>query len=404
MDTSPIIPHFPIHYATIHPTKYVYPQQQYYLTCNSLSPIFTNQNNSKSLNIALFAHESRLSPLFDFYRKHFFHASIHIFITSDTNTNDGLTNKNIYSSQLSYDNKKQLLDQSNIIYDIIVYDITDSEMCLDLEYVTNEINLLQNYLHAATGVLFVENINLATIPLTEYSIYFEPFMQLFSNIFAVSLYFQNITALSRHLLIFQKNVPSFCDEITIITPSIRPENLRRIASSVNFEYFSRWIIVYDSTKIKQNPNQFADCPYIEEYLYSLAGNGRSGNDQRNFALSIIPANYRGYIYFLDDDNIIHPNFYQIVRNIVHSSPNQKNQIYTFDQERYNNSITLRGNRCEINKIDSAMALIPAALCRNIRWKRQLYNADGHFIQEVYNRHSEGHVYIETHGCYYNSNQ
>ena len=46
--------------------------------------------------------------------------------------------------------------------------------------------------------------------------------------------------------------------------------------------------------------------YILEYIYKCSG--ISGNGQRNYALSKI-TNEDTLLYYLDDDNIIHPKLY-----------------------------------------------------------------------------------------------
>jgi len=60
------------------------------------------------------------------------------------------------------------------------------------------------------------------------------------------------------------------NKLTLITPSIRPQNLLKIRNSINFEYVHEWIIVYDGSKIKEHPNVFKDenNPKIKEYLHT----------------------------------------------------------------------------------------------------------------------------------------
>ena len=48
--------------------------------------------------------------------------------------------------------------------------------------------------------------------------------------------------------------------ITIITPSYRIDNLDKLYKSIRFDLIDSWIIVYDGTKIKTNPNLFTDDP------------------------------------------------------------------------------------------------------------------------------------------------
>ena len=111
-------------------------------------------------------------------------------------------------------------------------------------------------------------------------------------------------------------------KITIITPSYRIDNLYKIKESINFEYVHEWIIVYDGSKIITNPYIFKEDNKIKEYIYKCTG--ISGNGQRNYALSKI-TNENTLLYYLDDDNIIHPNLYNLLNNI------DNNTIYSFNQ-------------------------------------------------------------------------
>ena len=45
---------------------------------------------------------------------------------------------------------------------------------------------------------------------------------------------------------------------TIITPSYRIDNFKKINQSINFEYVDEWIIVYDGNKIESNPCIFEE--------------------------------------------------------------------------------------------------------------------------------------------------
>ena len=114
-------------------------------------------------------------------------------------------------------------------------------------------------------------------------------------------------------------------KITIITPSIRPGNLLKIRESIDFDYVDEWIIVYDGKKITENPNLFIKegNPKIREYVHTSPG--ISGNPQRNFALDHIH-NKNTYLYFLNDDNLIHKDLYKLLDII------DNGKIYTFDQK------------------------------------------------------------------------
>jgi len=171
-------------------------------------------------------------------------------------------------------------------------------------------------------------------------------------------------------------------KLTIITPCSRPENLNLLKKSIDFDKVIEWIIVYDSTsfdKIMDNPKITECCCFDEKSKY--------GNAQRNFALNNLKYQ-ESYIYFLDDDNLMHPDLFKI--NFL------PNQIYSFNQEN-----GLSGRLLRPGFIDSAMVLIYFPLIKNIRWKLDKYEADGIFIQEIFQRNKHTHLFINSELCYYN---
>lgn len=187
--------------------------------------------------------------------------------------------------------------------------------------------------------------------------------------------------------------------VVLITPSIRPNNLLKIRDSIKFEYINKWIIVYDGSKIAENPKLFANDYFsdkIEEHVYK--GDGGSGNPQRNYALDLIK-DMDTYLYYLDDDNIIHPELYALLSTL------EDNRMYTFDQQRPDNifpyKTLLKGDNVALYNIDTAMMLIDYNLCRNIRWDAHKYNADGLYITECYEKNKNNWVYIDKTMAFYN---
>ena len=181
------------------------------------------------------------------------------------------------------------------------------------------------------------------------------------------------------------------NKMTIITPSYRINNLHEIKKSLNFEYIDEWIIVYDGNKIESNPNIFNGNEKIKEYVYK--GEGISGNPQRNYALSKI-TNENTLLYYLNDDNIIHADLYSLLDRINETGNND--QMYTFNQYK-----RIRGNNINVGHIDTAMVIIPYKRCKEIRWREEIYAADGYYIKECYEKNKEKIEYIDRDLCYYN---
>jgi hypothetical protein len=185
-------------------------------------------------------------------------------------------------------------------------------------------------------------------------------------------------------------------KLTIITPSCRPANLIKIKDTINFDYVDEWIIVYDESKVKENPRLFSENAKIKEYLHTSPG--ISGNPQRNYGLDMIQ-NKNTYLYFLDDDNIIHHDLYSLLSTM------EDDKLYTFDQDRpvdvFPYKRLLTGDNIKLGNIDTAMFLIDYNLCKNIRWVLDKYYADGLYIVECYTKNKNKWVYVNKTMAYYN---
>ena len=175
-------------------------------------------------------------------------------------------------------------------------------------------------------------------------------------------------------------------KITLITPCSRPENIPVILESINFEYIHEWIIVYDGMKV--NGLLHLENPKIKEYIFTDPESIK-GTSQRNFAMNLVND---GYIYFLDDDNIVHPKLYILLHFI------KDGHFYTYNQQRQRK--ILLGNKLKEYKIDTAMLLIDISLTKNILWENNLTH-DGEYISKIYKIHPEKWIWINSILSYYN---
>jgi hypothetical protein len=184
------------------------------------------------------------------------------------------------------------------------------------------------------------------------------------------------------------------NKITIITPSCNIKNLPILYNSINFNKINKWIIVYDTTK-DSYIHSFSDHKQIIEVDCQSSINGIVGNTQRNYGLSLVDDD--NYIYFLDDDNIIHPDFWKIIDDL------EEDAIHTFNQyrDRDNYENILLGNRIQVYCIDTAMFIIHKNMIGDIRWQENLYEADGKFISDINSSGKYKHKYFSNYFCYYN---
>ncbi len=178
--------------------------------------------------------------------------------------------------------------------------------------------------------------------------------------------------------------------ITIITPCCRPKNLQALYDSIQFEYVTKWYIVYDTSRGRSYTHTFKDHPKIQELE---CDRGISGNPQRNTALDLVKS---GFVYFLDDDNIVHPDFWDIIPTLEYGKLYTWNQILDEDENK-----TRKGYVVELNSIDTAQYIIPFEMINSKRWIEEEYEADGIFISQIYKENPDNHKFIPFSLCYYN---
>ena len=163
--------------------------------------------------------------------------------------------------------------------------------------------------------------------------------------------------------------------LNIITPCSRPKNLKLISESINIPKENyRWIVVFDGLEIPEIPN---NCE-----AYSIKDNNSIyGNAQRNYALDLITD---GYVYFNDDDTIIHPELWDKIKD-------KENDFISFKQSNKDGSLRLEGNEIIPNFIDSHNFVV-SVKCINTRWVLDRYDADAFFAMECYKNAKES-LYI-----------
>ena len=329
------------------------------------------------------------------WKEYFTNAEIYGFEYNNDLINNfkrNFNNDRITLSNINVTNKDSIVksfSELNVLYDIIIEDTTHQ--------FEDQIRVIENvykYLKPG-GILIIEDI-FKSYNENDYIVMLRHILKYFQDYYFIELdhFNKNSTGWDNDklfILIKGDDEPIFKNrnKLTIITPSYRVNNLLEIKKSINFEYIDEWIIVYDGNKITDNPNLFENQENnkIKEYVYQ--GEGVSGNPQRNYALTKI-TNSNTLIYYLDDDNIVHPNMYKLL-NII-----DNNKIYTFNQ--YNR---LKGKNICVGYIDTAMVIIPYNLCKNEKWILDKYEADGYYIQECYDNNKKIHIFIDNDLCYYN---
>jgi hypothetical protein len=128
-----------------------------------------------------------------------------------------------------------------------------------------------------------------------------------------------------------------------------------------------------------------------------------GNSLRNLIiLNYMPFPRDYFVFFLDDDNIVHPSLWNILPILSRHQP----RVYTFDQwraGRFNAVEILKGAECKIGHMDTSSHTIHASILEDPdvnKWDVYASIADGLFAEKVCGKY--GHTYIPLTLSYYNA--
>ncbi|KAF6252406.1 hypothetical protein COO60DRAFT_528102 [Scenedesmus sp. NREL 46B-D3] len=185
-------------------------------------------------------------------------------------------------------------------------------------------------------------------------------------------------------------------KLTLVTPWGRQDNdlLPILLGSIRWECISLWVICYDLDRLRLVGPQFKNNSQVLE-LFNYAPTSAYGNLQRQEALNKVTD---GMVYFLDEDNAMHPKFWQ-----WYAANATLGHVYTFDQLRGPEPSLLRGRNPVPNCIDTAQILFDKALVGNASFGGHPGSdtGDGRFIQTVVAQNRDKHIYVPDVLCYHN---
>ena len=153
-------------------------------------------------------------------------------------------------------------------------------------------------------------------------------------------------------------------KLSIITPCTRPLNLPAIYASIlqMNEVNVEWIIVYDLDDIDERILTYEDKVPIT--LLKERGGFAYASNQRNAGLDVCSGDY---IYFLDDDNLVHPMLFDRIR-----SYGEEDKILIFNQfnikwERRTKFFNVKN--IKPFDIDTAQIIVPKKY-KHVRWSNK----------------------------------
>lgn len=166
--------------------------------------------------------------------------------------------------------------------------------------------------------------------------------------------------------------------VTIITPCQQRcvPNFASVASSLKFRFIWKWIVVVGGFQATPSMKAVqANYPLQIDFVFSEHDN-TSGNVLRNVGLQHAlkePRYDLDYIYYLDDDNRVHPMFWTVIYE-TYLARQITPPIFLFDACRNGKRFTAR---CKRGYVDTAQFLVAKSASSN--WTKE-YDADGRYIE------------------------
>jgi hypothetical protein len=194
-------------------------------------------------------------------------------------------------------------------------------------------------------------------------------------------------------------------QLTIVTPVSRPQNIPAVLASVLAApkpsiLWLRWLLVLDGRKVPAWPvalaEELARYDFVRCEINSSPGIG--GNSQRNWAIELMES---GFLYFLDDDNLLHERLLEALVEERRRWPNCGG--FMFHQRSRKNRRNLRALRANVRPgaIDTGQFVVHRDVIGNVRWEPFHPCADGTFIRAVYQANSDRFRFVDEVLCYYN---
>ncbi len=196
------------------------------------------------------------------------------------------------------------------------------------------------------------------------------------------------------------------EKINFITRCSREGNLIDIYKSIfnTTKFEVSWFIIFDLEKISNldlHVLSEIDKPFVK-ISYDRSEKGDHGHQMINNILNKISD---GWVYVIDDDNIIHEDFYDEI--YIQIQKNKSKRGFIFNQKIGCIDFTGQDVRLadsenvKVSKIDMAQFVLHRSLIGEERIPNGYYVADGMFIESLFSKNREEFVFIDKILCYYN---
>jgi hypothetical protein len=181
--------------------------------------------------------------------------------------------------------------------------------------------------------------------------------------------------------------------LSVVTPCCRPNLLPQVEASFSVvrPYFDvRWLVCVDTSltcveQVTVRPHVCIGC----------GESTRGGNEQRN---ALLPLVEDGWLYFLDDDNLFHPDFGEAAIAAVRE--HDAATAFCFWQDRADGTPYTRATSVVFRGIDTGAVLLHTSAVGETRWNPGR-ECDYAFFKDIEDKPTE-FVFVPRVAAYYNA--
>jgi hypothetical protein len=190
--------------------------------------------------------------------------------------------------------------------------------------------------------------------------------------------------------------------LIIVTPFSRAiENIQAMYASVLMAAATiqtEWMIIYQH-EVEQELMEWKRAIKNQKglQLTTVRGNTATsyyGHSYRNQAVANIEERENAWVYFLDDDNILHPEFTKLI-NVVRPD----DEVVFFTQVWKSGEIRLEPDHLGVGGVDTAMMLVRSDIIKKHLWNEEEYTADGLMAETLASNHNSRRIHEPY--CFYN---
>ena len=194
--------------------------------------------------------------------------------------------------------------------------------------------------------------------------------------------------------------------INIITRCTRFNNLKEISKSVfsTNKFTIKWYVIFDTNFVENLPIDL--LLFLQRQNVIIKFEKSEPNDHGHQMINnVLDEISEGWVYVVDDDNIIHEDFYDTIHDTIINHSNIDGII--FDQKIGGIDFTRQDFRIcspeevKVSKIDMAQFILSRSLIGLNRIPKGFYVGDGMFIEKLFNENKNRFYFINKVLSYYN---